>query len=136
MKKNVQKALAISGIAITLGTSGFILEASANENLGFRRCGSHQERILKSKKSENGNKNMFSRRALLGTVTAVGENSLTIQRGEKTFTVNISSDTRLLDRDWETLSLSEIEIGHKVRVLGTISDSTITAKTLRDVSIQ
>ena len=42
---------------------------------------------------------------------------------------------RILDRKWGAISLSDIKEGHKVRVFGTIADTIVTAKTVRDISI-
>lgn len=135
MKKNVRNALAISGIAIAIGTSSFAFEASANSDSSTRIQRSHQERILKTRKTENGERNFWGRRSILGIVTAVDGDSLTIKKGEKEFTVKQADAIRLLDRGWQTITFDQIKVNHKVRVHGTISDSIITAKTLRDISI-
>lgn len=135
MKKNVRNALAISGIAIAIGASGFVFEASANEKNFRNTQSSHQERILKSRKSGFEGRHSFGRRMLAGTVTEITNNSLRISRGEKEFTVILSDGARILDQKWSVIEFSKIEIGHKIRVQGAIADSVITAKTVRDISI-
>ena len=133
MKKNVRNALAISGLAIAIGTSGFTLDASANTGSRGQWQGSHQERILRPRKFETGTS---GRRIVVGTVSAVSDNSVTITSGLKTFTVNTSGDTRLLNQSWKTINFSNIAVGNKIRVFGTIADLTVTAQTVRDISLQ
>lgn len=135
MKNNVRNALAISGLALAIGASGFTLEASANTETNSRTQRSHQERIVKSKKI-NTEKVAVGRRFVMGTVDTISDNSLTITRGTKTFTVNTASDTRLLNRSWKTIAFSDIKTGNKIKVSGTISGTTITARTIRDIYLQ
>ena len=132
MKKNVRNALAISGLALAIGAGGFTLEASANAGARIQR--SHQERIIKTRKIST-EKVAVGRKFVTGTVSAVSENGLTITSGSKTFTVNIATDTRLLNRSWKTITFSDIQTGNKVRVSGSILDTTVSAKTLRDISL-
>ncbi|EKD58694.1 MAG: hypothetical protein ACD_56C00069G0008 [uncultured bacterium] len=131
MKKNVRKALAISGMAIAIGTSSLIMDASAKE--GVQR--SHQERIIKAKSTESERSSNKSR-ATVGIVRAVSENSITFERRSKKFTARISDETRLRDRLWKDISISQINVGDKIKVLGTVSDEIITAKTIRRVSVK
>jgi hypothetical protein len=136
MKKNVRKALAISGLAITIGAAGMTLNASANTDFPNHINRSHQERIIRTKRIGHWGKMPHMRRVIPGTVTAIGDNSLTITHRSKTFTVNVSDTTRLLDLKWATILFSDIKVGDRVRVLGTLSDTSISAKTVRDISIQ
>ena len=131
MKNNVRKALAISGLAIAIGTSGIVLDASANTgSSGIHR--SSQERILRSKRME---RNLAGRHAISGTVTEISGDNITITRGSKTYTVTTSSTTKFINLKWKTIALSDIKKGDKIRVFGTLSDTTITAKTVRDISL-
>jgi len=134
MKKNMRNALAISGLAIAMGTSTFMLEASANDGTS-RIQRSHQERILKTKKL-NTEKISRNRRHIVGVVTAIEGNSITITKGSKTFTVTVAADTRLLNRSWQPITIDKIAVGNKLKVTGTITDATIAAKTIRDISLQ
>lgn len=133
MKKNVRNALAISGLALAIGTSGFIIDASAHQG-DSRIQRSHQERIVKSRKNQE--KSPFGRHIQIGTVLEKSENSLTISNRGKNFTVIIPEGARLLNRSWEKITLEDVQAGNKIRVFGTIADSTITAKTIRKISIQ
>lgn len=137
MKKNVRNALAISGLALAIGTSGLTLTASANTtNFRNSRVARHQSltRITRVKKTETIKKEAH-RRTFPGVVSAVSADSLTIKQGTKTYTVAISSTSRVLNRQWKTINLSDIKEGNKVRVFGTVSAATITAQTVRDISI-
>lgn len=133
MKKNVRNALAISGLALAIGASGFTLEASANEGKNSHTQRSHQERIIHTKLKNE--KIAVGRRITIGTVTAVGENSITVTKANKSYTINIPAETRILNRNWKDIKLTDIQNGNKVRVFGTISDLTVTAKTIRDISL-
>jgi hypothetical protein len=140
MKKNVRNALAISGLAIAIGASGLTLTASANSgktsnNLRFESQ-QNPSKIARVKKIDKSEQTKLHRRTLPGIVSAISENSLTLKKGNKTFTVNTSTETRILNKNWNAITLSEIKIGDKVRVIGTLSETTITAKTIRDISLQ
>ncbi len=130
MKKNVRNALAISGLALAMGTSAFTLEASANNGQYGRIQRSHQERIVRTRKTKD-EKTFTGRHNFVGVVTEIGENSLTITKGLKTYTVNISADTRILDNTWQKIDFSTINKESKIRVFGKMTDSTIAAKTIR-----
>lgn len=134
MKKNVRNALAISGLAIAMGTSSFILETRASNGNESRIQRSHQERIVKTKKIKT-EKVLKAHRFVRGTVSAIGENSITLTRGTKTYTVNVASDTRLLNRKWQTIALADIKVDDKLKVSGEVVDTVVTAKTVRDISL-
>ena len=137
MKKNVRNALAISGLALAIGASGLTLTASANTT-GVRnaRTARHQSltRITRVKKTESVRK-VAQRRTFPGVVSAVSTDSLTITQGTKTYTVATSSTTRVLNRQWKAINLSDIKEGDKIRVFGTVSGTNITAQTVRDITV-
>jgi hypothetical protein len=134
MKKNVRNALAISGLALAIGASGLTLTASANENRGARILRSHQERIIRTKKLRT-EKSMVNHRFVVGLVDSVSDNSLTITSGAKTYAVSISTNTRLLDRNWGEIKQADIQRGHKIKISGKITERNIAAKTVRDISL-
>lgn len=140
MKKNVRNALAISGLALAIGASGLTLTASANtaSNAKNLQIESHQNpsKMLRLKKVDQGDKLNMHRRAIPGFVSSVSADSITITKGNKTFVVNVSSETRILNHAWNAITLSEIKVGDKIRVLGTISSRAITAQTIRDLSLR
>jgi hypothetical protein len=134
MKKNVRNALAISGLALAIGASGLTLTASANENRGARILRSHQERIIRTKKLRT-EKTMPAHRFVVGLVSGISDNSLTITSGSKTYTVNIPANTRLLNRSWGEIKMTDIQKGHKIKISGKITELNIAAKTIRDISL-
>ncbi|EKE12114.1 MAG: hypothetical protein ACD_14C00012G0001 [uncultured bacterium] len=137
MKKNMRNALAISGLAIAIGTSGFILDASANmNNRSSRIQRSHQERITRTKNTNGSEKISHTRGFAVGTVSNITEDSLTISNGSKTYIARFSEETRLLNHSWKSIILSDIKEGDKIKVFGTITDGIVTAKTIRNISIQ
>ncbi|EKE20397.1 MAG: hypothetical protein ACD_8C00006G0009 [uncultured bacterium] len=139
MKKNVRNALAISGLAIAIGASGLTLNANADMQKNGRgpRFESQQNpsKIFRAKKNDPTEKTKWHRRTIPGIVTTISANSFTVTSGNKSFTVNIAPETKILNRTWNEIALSEIEEGHKIRIAGTISGSTISAKTIRDISL-
>ncbi len=80
-----------------------------------------------------------SSRIFVGTVDTmnVAANSITIKtEAGVTYTVNLSSSTKVLNENFVNISLGDIKVGDKVRVFGTLSGSTINALIVRDVSIE
>lgn len=132
MKNNVRRALAISGLAIAIGTSGVILNVHADTGKNIQR--SHEKNRAKKMETFSGVKT--GRRIIPGTVTEIKDSALTVVKGDKTFTVNVDSATRVLNKHWKTASFSDIKTGDKVRVFGSISGTVITAKTLRILTLQ
>lgn len=131
MKKNVRNALAISGLAIVLGTSGIILDANASS---FNEKTSRFERNLKEKTTTKTEFFQRHRKIVTGIVSSLTEDSLTITRGEKTFTLTISPTTRIFNQAWEKIAFSDLKIGDQLKVAGTLSGSSIAARTIRDIS--
>lgn len=131
MKKNVRKALAISGMTLAIGASGLILDASANYEKPARIQRSHQEKILRSRNTNLNEKNHKNRRSYPGIVSNVSENTITFSSGEKTFTAKITGETRILDRTWNNIPLSSIKEGAKIKVTGKSAEEIISAKTVR-----
>ncbi|MDD5463851.1 MAG: hypothetical protein PHP62_01780 [Candidatus Moranbacteria bacterium] len=139
MKKNVRNALAISGLALAIGASGLTLTASANtarNNRGpqFERQ-QNPSKITRLKKTENITSSAH-RRTIPGIVDIISSDSLTITKGNKTYTVAIPLTARILNRKWNAMPFSDIKKGDKVRVFGTVSGANITAQTIRDISLQ
>ena len=128
----MRNALAISGMAIVLGTSGFALDASANT---FKENNFRQERNLKNKAVPKNSSVQRHRRGLTGTVSNVATDSLTIVKGTKTFTVTKTDTTRVFNKAWKNIDFSNIKTGDKVVIHGTLTDTTLTARTIRDLSL-
>lgn len=144
MKQNVRRALAISGIAVVIGTTG--VAYNANAQIGNKTAKVGVKKELSTEKVErktarvalkNENHRAIKRRTVPGTITAVSDNSLTIRSGHKIYTVALSDTTRILNIKWTKISEKDIKVGDKVRVLGTlnVADKKITAQTVRDISL-
>lgn len=117
-----------------MGTSALTLDASADMGNRGRIQRSHQERIVRTKKITT-ERIATGRRVTVGTVSEKTGSTITLTRGAKTYTINASTDTRVLNKTWNTIALSDIKVGDKIRVFGTIADTTISAKTIRNISL-
>lgn len=127
MKKNVRKALAISGMTLAIGASGLILDASANMGKSLRVQRFHQEgNGLRSTENKNRGRKSFS-----GVVSNISKNSITFSNSEKIFTARITGETRILDRSWNSILLTDIKNGDEIKVFGKSAENIITAKTVR-----
>lgn len=79
------------------------------------------------------------KQVLTGEINAIATNSMTVIHGDKSVTVYVGSDTKLVRKFGGTATLSEFAVGNKVQVAGNWTDeskSAISATTIRDVSIQ
>lgn len=140
MKQKVRRALAVSGIAIAVGTTGFSHEAFAQT----RDRNSQATYSTEGRQHQAGSTHRLfpSERRKKGVKTVVGiaqsdanESTLTIKRGEKTYTVNIEN-AKTLDKHKHSIAKTDIKSGDKVRVKGTLSGTdTIAASLVRDFSI-
>lgn len=151
MKQKVRKALAISGMAIVVGTSGIAHTANAynperktfakneyrnnkeqsktwQEHRGERR-GSDQELRREEYRKYRGI------RMTPGVVTAITDTTITIKRGERVFSVSTTNTTKYIDRKWNSIVRTDIKVGDKIRVRGTVTENTITAKHIRNISL-
>ena len=71
-------------------------------------------------------------------ITAVAENSLTVTKEGKTYSINTDSNTHIQRHYWGKSSLSEFSVGNQVNVHGKFTDdakTTILAKLIRNLSI-
>lgn len=73
-----------------------------------------------------------------GKITSVDTSTLTVSKDEKSYTVNISSNTKLRRHFWGKSELSEMSVDNIVNVCGKWTDDTqtaIDAKLIRNMSI-
>lgn len=138
MKQNVRRALAISGIAVVIGTTGIAHNADAKIETKIEKNSHSKEFSTRNNFTTNvaarKQETSKQRRTVLGTVTYISENYLKIKTRNKIYTVNISPNTRILDVGWQKMSPQNIKLNDKLRILGTISEKNISAQTIRDVS--
>jgi hypothetical protein len=74
-------------------------------------------------------------RNYVGTVSNINGTSFTLTVGSTTYTVNVAAGAKVINRNWITLPVANIQSGDNVRVWGINSNNTITASIVRDVSI-
>jgi len=83
----------------------------------------------------------FGRRAVLGStkVTAINGTTLTVQQGDKTYTVLTSTDTKYKRKYWGESSFAEISVNNMINVVGKWNNeekTEINALWIRNLSIQ
>lgn len=76
----------------------------------------------------------------VGTLRSVASSTLPTQititaQNNLVQSVNINSDTAILDRNWAKASLQSFAVNDQIRVYGAIEGSTITATVVRNVSL-
>lgn len=74
-------------------------------------------------------------RTIQGTVKSASTDSLVLTVRSTDYAVAIASTTRIVNRIWRRISVSDIGAGDKVRVFGKISSTTIAAQIIRDISL-
>lgn len=130
MKQNVRKVLAVSGMAIVIGASSFGYEASANFSNNSSTKVKNETRIRKQEHRISGKK-----RTIPGRIASINGAVITLTKGNKTYTVNTNTETKFLNRKWATIAIGNLKVGDKLRIRGTVLEKTITAETVRDISI-
>jgi len=63
-------------------------------------------------------------------------NVITILKGSQTYTVNYTDSTKIVRKYNKVAAETEIAVGDKLKVYGTIDGITVTAKKIKDLSIQ
>ena len=94
---------------------------------------------IREEAREKGKNLRFAAR-ISGTIASISGNVLTLTTNDgKTYTVNITSETKLKRKFWGNATLVEFAVGHSVNVVGKWTDETkitIDARVIRDSSIQ
>jgi hypothetical protein len=62
-------------------------------------------------------------------------NTLTAKLNGQTITVKLAEGVKLIDRNWRTITSSQVEPNDTIRVYGVLSGSTLEASVIRDISI-
>jgi hypothetical protein len=62
-------------------------------------------------------------------------NTLTAKLNSQTITVKLANGAKLIDRNFKTIAFDKIEANDKIRVYGVLSDNTLEASVIRDISI-
>jgi len=83
-----------------------------------------------------GSHPVLASKAISGTITNVTTSGLTMTAGGVSYTVNVSSTTKIVRRFNGQSDLDELSPGDQVTVSGAVSTTTISAVAIKDVSIQ
>ncbi len=70
-----------------------------------------------------------------GIASNVSSTSFGLTIDQTLYTVNISSSTRIVNRDFFNIGFTDIRNGDRVRVFGSASGTIVTAEVVRDVSL-
>ncbi len=71
----------------------------------------------------------------VGVAGTVASSSLILTSQEKTYTVHLTSSTKILNKNWLKINLSQIQSGNKVKIYGNASNTDIQAGVVRDISL-
>lgn len=122
-----------------VGVSGQASENSLTIDAAIVRDWTYKEtvKIEKKENKEEIKKLMKSSmpRNWQGTAGSIGSSTLMLTIEGELFTVNLTADAKVVNRNWLNISLSDVLAGDTVRVWGPSASSTITASVLRDISI-
>ena len=88
------------------------------------------------KKQENALKDSFTPKNVQGTASNVSGNSFTLMIDGTPYAVTVAAGAQIVNKNYGTISLSNISNGDTVRVWATVSGTTLTAYLVRDVSVQ
>ncbi|HSE34824.1 MAG TPA: hypothetical protein VLB83_01745 [Candidatus Paceibacterota bacterium] len=96
------------------------------------------EQRLKEEKEKRENLLASVGKIVEGKVAAIATTTqaFTLTVKDKTYDVTTSSSTKFVDERWRTISFAAIAEGHKVRVFGVVTGSTISAEVVRDTSVK
>ena len=131
MKQNVRRALAISGIAVVIGTTGIAYNAHAKVETKTEKAAHRAE----NKTNKELNKTR-QRRVIHGIVSELGDGTFTVKKGDKSFEVKTTSTTSFFNREHKKIQFSDIKNGDRIRIKGNILGTIMTAQIVRDVSIK
>lgn len=74
-------------------------------------------------------------KTLQGTAKIISGNSFVLTVRKTDYSVTVADSTRVVDRVWHKINLSDIRNGDKVRVFGKIDGTAISAQIVRDISL-
>jgi len=103
----------------------------------YIRDWSVRQEIQETKKEIKELKKSVDAKNWQGTASNINttNNSFTLMIDEVAYTVSLASGARIVNRNYNDISLASITTGHTVRVWGPATDTTITAYVVRDISI-
>ncbi len=79
--------------------------------------------------------NLFAQHVVAGSVTAVSGNTITVKGNDgAVYSVNAAS-AKFFDKSETSATISDVKVGDKVQVFGTVSGTSVTAEMIHDVSV-
>jgi len=121
MQKNITKRLAIFSLMLVIGLTSFGLAASAKS---VAKTKTAKTKMIKAHK-----------RTLPGKVTAINGATITMKKGNQSYTINAAGVTPV-DRKGTAIAISDIKIGHKISVRGTVTGTAVSdILKLRDITL-
>lgn len=72
---------------------------------------------------------------LTGKITSITGNAFKLMVGEKEFTVNVDANDIVVNRIWNKIVLTDIKVGDRLMVFGAVTNLSIEAKLIRDISL-
>ena len=67
---------------------------------------------------------------------AIKPTSMVVTFGKFDYTVNISVDTAVINKNWAPINLSDFKVGHHIRVYGVADGTTIDATVVRNMDLK
>lgn len=122
-KRVVLMTLAMAVLAGLVATG---VEAKS-ENSGKGKAKSAEMKLKKENRGPKMFKRIIPGKVAADNVVADGSGSLKIRKGNKEYTVNTTTTTTFVNRKWQALAnKTDVEVGHKVTVKGTLNKETMT----------
>lgn len=122
------------GVQGTVSASAnWTIDATLARDWTYRQVVNQERR--QNTQSANAIRKNSTPRNYVGTAGNISENSFTLTADGVADTVNVASGAEVVNRNWLTIPIINIQSGDNVRVWGVNASGTITASIVRDVSI-
>lgn len=72
------------------------------------------------------------KKVISGQVTSISSSSFVLKTKKKNYTIDVSSSTKLRNKNGDTIKLSDIKDNDTVKATGTLSNSTLSASKVKD----
>ncbi|KKU85651.1 MAG: hypothetical protein A3G60_03555 [Candidatus Ryanbacteria bacterium RIFCSPLOWO2_12_FULL_47_9c] len=111
----------------------FTIDAANIRNWSERK----EERMTNKeiKKQERESRKNGIGKIFVGIASSIGADTFVLSHAKATSTVHVSSDTKIVNRNWAKILLGDIAVHDRVRVFGTKANSDITAQVVSDISL-
>jgi len=133
--RNTIVGLAVLAI-VAVPAISFAKEASSRGNMGL-----HLGTFLKSNHENRTNPvnewvhDLRARHVVNGKLTAVSGTTLSVQSKKNvTYTVSTTPTTKFYGKGFTLISISDLTIGDRIQILGTVSSTSATAEIVHSIS--